>query len=77
MTLNKHIARTFAAFAIVGSFGMAAYGGSAIASAEQGMIDHDAYAWEMGDDNADGVIMEDESGWDCTTMGNLVCGPAW
>jgi hypothetical protein len=28
-----------------------------------------------GDDNGDGVIMEDESGWNCATMGNLVCGP--
>lgn len=28
-----------------------------------------------GDDNRDGIVMEDESGWDCTTMGNLVCGP--
>lgn len=28
-----------------------------------------------GDDNADGIITEDESGWDCTTMGNGVCGP--
>ena len=27
-----------------------------------------------GDDNRDGVIMEDESGWDCRTMGNKVCG---
>ncbi|WLP91452.1 hypothetical protein [Gordonia sp. NB41Y] len=29
----------------------------------------------VGDDNGDGVIDEDESGWDCTTMGNLICGP--
>ena len=34
----------------------------------------DAYAYEVGDDNADGIIMEDESGWDCTTMGNRICG---
>lgn len=34
----------------------------------------DVYALEVGDDNADGVIEEDESGWDCTTMGNLICG---
>ncbi|OAT69432.1 hypothetical protein AWB85_20285 [Mycobacteroides immunogenum] len=27
-----------------------------------------------GDDNGDGVIDEDESGWDCTTMGNRICG---
>ncbi|ASR77198.1 hypothetical protein KIV66_gp91 [Mycobacterium phage MyraDee] len=36
---------------------------------------YDAYAFEVGDDNGDGVIMEDESGWDCATMGNLICGP--
>ena len=34
----------------------------------------DAYAYEVGDDNSDGVIMEDESGWDCTSMGNRICG---
>lgn len=28
----------------------------------------------VGDDNHDGIVMEDESGWDCTTMGNLRCG---
>lgn len=28
-----------------------------------------------GDDNADGIIDEDESGWDCRTMGNRQCGP--
>ncbi|AWY04600.1 hypothetical protein PBI_BRADSHAW_67 [Rhodococcus phage Bradshaw] len=28
-----------------------------------------------GDDNADGVIDEDESGWNCSEMGNKVCGP--
>ena len=38
--------------------------------------DHcDVYAAEVGDDNGDGVVMEDESGWDCTTMGNRTCGP--
>lgn len=29
-----------------------------------------------GDDNGDRVIDEDESGWDCATMGNRDCGPA-
>ncbi|MFE1270580.1 hypothetical protein [Streptomyces sp. NPDC058758] len=29
-----------------------------------------------GDDNGDGRIDEDESGWDCATMGNRQCGPA-
>ncbi|QFG13318.1 hypothetical protein SEA_GILGAMESH_126 [Streptomyces phage Gilgamesh] len=28
-----------------------------------------------GDDNGDGIVDEDESGWDCATMGNRVCGP--
>ncbi|MEP9391146.1 hypothetical protein ABLE94_02655 [Gordonia sp. VNK1] len=27
-----------------------------------------------GDDNGDGIIDEDESGWDCATMGNRICG---
>ena len=29
-----------------------------------------------GDDNLDGIIDEDESGWNCETMGNGICGPA-
>lgn len=29
----------------------------------------------LGDDNADGRVDEDESGWDCATMGNRQCGP--
>lgn len=33
-----------------------------------------AVAALAGDDNRDGVIDEDESGWDCRTMGNRVCG---
>jgi hypothetical protein len=28
----------------------------------------------IGDDNGDGVIDEDESGWRCDSMGNLECG---
>ncbi|MFJ4084967.1 hypothetical protein ACIP2Z_39240 [Streptomyces iakyrus] len=28
----------------------------------------------MGDDNRDGYVDEDESGWDCATMGNRECG---
>jgi hypothetical protein len=28
-----------------------------------------------GDDNRDGHIDETESGWNCETMGNKVCGP--
>lgn len=32
------------------------------------------YCGAIGDDNGDGFIMEDESGWDCATMGNLICG---
>jgi len=36
---------------------------------------HDAYAAEVGDDNSDGVVSEDESGWSCIDDGNRVCGP--
>ena len=42
---------------------------------EPGVPGFDLYAWEVGDDNADGIIEEDESGWECTTMGNTICGP--
>lgn len=33
-----------------------------------------SYPYEAGDDNQDGVIDEDESGWDCSAMGNGICG---
>lgn len=29
-----------------------------------------------GDENADGIIDEDEIGWNCKTMGNRICGPS-
>jgi hypothetical protein len=38
-----------------------------------GWIDGQADA--LGDDNRDGQVEEDESGWDCHRMGNRVCGP--
>ena len=31
----------------------------------------DVYAYEVGDDNSDGVIMEDESGWDAASMATV------
>ncbi|QOV41602.1 hypothetical protein IM697_18580 [Streptomyces ferrugineus] len=34
----------------------------------------DGRADAMGDDNRDGRVDEDESGWDCRVMGNRVCG---
>jgi hypothetical protein len=36
---------------------------------------HDVYAAEVGDDNANGVVEEDESGWSCVDDGNKICGP--
>lgn len=36
----------------------------------------DGQADVLGDDNRDGIVEEDESGWDCRTMGNRACGPA-
>ena len=45
-------------------------------TAQPDTVDHyDAYAAEVGDDNADGRIDEDESGFDCRVMGNRICGP--
>ena len=37
---------------------------------------YDAYAAEVGDDNDDGVITEDESGWSCVDKGNRSAAPA-
>jgi hypothetical protein len=35
----------------------------------------DGQADALGDDNRDGRIDEDETGWDCHVMGNRQCGP--
>ena len=37
-------------------------------------VTDEVYSREVGDDNADGRIDEDESGFDCRVMGNLRCG---
>jgi hypothetical protein len=37
-------------------------------------IEWQSWAPLPGDDNGDGVIDEDESGWDCASMGNHACG---
>ncbi|MGW0033037.1 hypothetical protein ACWDXD_24875 [Streptomyces sp. NPDC003314] len=34
----------------------------------------DGQAESLGDDNGDGRVDEDESGWDCAAMGNRLCG---
>jgi hypothetical protein len=39
------------------------------------VVGYDAYTAEVGDDNANGVVSEDESGWSCVDDGNRVCGP--
>ena len=39
------------------------------------VVGYNAYTAEVGDDNGDGVVSEDESGWSCVDDGNRVCGP--
>lgn len=39
------------------------------------VVGYDAYTAEVGDDNGDGVVSKDESGWSCVDDGNRVCGP--
>jgi hypothetical protein len=39
------------------------------------VVGYDAYTAEVGDDNGDGAVSEDESGWSCVDDGNRVCGP--
>ncbi|MFI7415279.1 hypothetical protein ACIBU0_42265 [Streptomyces sp. NPDC049627] len=46
--------------------------GDTVAAYNDGWIDGRADL--MGDDNRDGRVDEDESGWDCATMGNRECG---
>ena len=47
----------------------------AMAHPPKGTVGTDVYAYEVGDDNANGVVSEDESGWSCVDDGNRVCGP--
>lgn len=70
MTLNR-----LGKAIVVGAFVGASMLGSASNAMATPSHSDDQYAWEVGDDNADGVITEDESGWDCVSMGNRICGP--
>lgn len=45
------------------------------AAAQQRSMDRYVSTVLMGDDNQDGIIDEDESGWDCHALGNHICGP--
>lgn len=47
----------------------------AMAHPPTGTVGTDVYAYEVGDDNGDGVVSEDESGWWWVDDGNRVCGP--
>jgi len=67
MTMNRIIAST-----LIALFGFVGIASSPIASASPSRDDSSSSI--AGDDNHDGVIDEDESGWDCRTMGNLICG---
>jgi hypothetical protein len=72
--MNRTIALVIVKAALGGGVALsfaAALHGTAHADTVAG---YDAYAAEVGDDNADGRIDEDESGWDCWTMGNRHCG---
>ncbi|AIG78450.1 Hypothetical protein AJAP_28055 [Amycolatopsis japonica] len=40
-------------------------------------IEWQSWAQLPGDDNGDGFVDEDETGWNCATMGNRICGKAW
>jgi hypothetical protein len=53
-----------------------------LAAAPHGVAAHDVtisrdelYASEVGDDDGNGIVEEDESGWSCVDDGNRVCGP--
>ncbi|MFF0698389.1 hypothetical protein ACFYU4_37865 [Streptomyces tendae] len=43
--------------------------------ADSGACEPENLSIAPGDDNRDGIVDEDESGWDCHTMGNRQCGP--
>jgi hypothetical protein len=61
--------------AVLGSALVLGFAAAPHGTAHAAPVGVDVYAYEVGDDNADGRIDEDESGWDCATMGNRICGP--
>ncbi len=69
-TLAAATALLILALVLLAVFAMTAAVGSTGSAAPQSVT-----APVSGDDNGDGRIDEDESGWDCTAMGNRVCGP--
>jgi hypothetical protein len=62
---NKHMNRTFAQVIAKAAFGASLALGFAAMPHTVAHTGYDAYAAEVGDDNADGIITENESGWDC------------
>jgi hypothetical protein len=72
---TKHMNGTFALLIAKAAFGASLALSFAAMPHAVAHTGYDAYAAEVGDDNADGIITEDESGWDCRVMGNRICGP--
>lgn len=48
--------------------------GTSVPAVPQSGYSTQVFAEVVGDDNNDGIIDEDESGWNCATMGNKTCG---
>ncbi|MEU8133264.1 hypothetical protein [Streptodolium elevatio] len=69
-----------AAVAMIGAglaLGLAAVGAVHVSTAEPDPKPYSVASGEgvlPGDDNNDGRVDEDETGWDCRTMGNRECG---
>ncbi|MFJ4880125.1 hypothetical protein ACIP93_33625 [Streptomyces sp. NPDC088745] len=77
--MKRFLARTLAAAtAVLVLGGLGALGASDITPNDLIPKDRTTQPEERtktGDDNRDGRIEEDESGWDCAAMGNRQCGP--
>ena len=74
--MNRNIAALAAVKAALGaSLALGLFALTSHGAAHAAPAGVDAYAYEVGDDNGDGRIDEDESGWDCATMAHRTCWP--
>ncbi|MER5301386.1 hypothetical protein ABT039_18190 [Streptomyces lasiicapitis] len=63
-----------AALGLVASLSSESGAQRAASSTQTATVHGDGRTGPRGDENRDGRIDEDESGWDCRTTGNRVCG---
>ena len=73
--MNRSLALVIAKATLGGGLALGFVAAPHAPAAHAEPIGVDVYAYEVGDDNGDGIVMEDESGWSCVDNGDRRCGP--